>query len=305
MKAEHLRRGVFVGAAAALLLPASAWAGARPGARYEGKVSDGTRSQITVGRTGRRLHSYDLYSQATCSDGTRHEIGLLDPGERPTPIRADGSFSYRERPYVFRLQKRKYRHPYRVRQVTTFSGHFDASGDVVVGNIRTTYGNRRFHCDTGNDSFTFYRQGTPQAPYRTKDIASGRYRVGEGPVRGWIRTTAFGPTLPSVKLNYPIRCGRRWIRIVVTPLRPYLHGRRFSSESVGTYNERGGVRIRARDRLRGEFHYLLGYRVTGRVTTRQVVYHHRRRLGVCRGTWRFEGSFRTGPVGPEGETPGH
>jgi hypothetical protein len=286
--------------AAALLLAAllvsapAASAGPRPGERYDGKSGTGEPIFLTVAKDGSRLAHYRFWTKVRCSDGRRRRQGLIDPGERRVGIAADGTFAYTSR--AWRGFHRTPRGRVHGRLRLRFTGAFNAAGDAVTGEIRATFRSRRLNCSSGPIAYTMYVDGSPQAPWRDAQMATGIYTARGRGVRLRLRTLAPGRVLVRATISWRTRCARGGRLSGVNSYIHYpLNRERLSRPGHGTRTVAPGVTSTERWRLKLAFSQSAGYRVSGVWTIRAVVRRRGVRIDTCGLSRRFSGSFQRGP----------
>ena len=144
-----------------------------PGQRYDGKSGTGDRIFLRATGGGARLSTYRFVVRTRCGDG-RPGWGALDQdGEGPARIAADGTFSYgTSRPSAYTLRGGK-----RVPGQSTFrlSGRFAPRGYSVTGTLESRFRSRGLSCDSGSVPFTAYLDGSPEAPFRSRNVTTGEY----------------------------------------------------------------------------------------------------------------------------------
>jgi hypothetical protein len=282
--------GATVIAISLLCAPVAA-AGPRPGERYDGRSATGNRIMLTVRSDGSRLHRYFFGVRIRCTDGSRRLAGLGHPGERPVAIDAAGTFAHRSPAYRYRYGR------VRGRLRLSFSGTFDAAGDIATGTIEATFRARRFDCSSGPVAFTVHRDGTAGAPWRDSLMATGAYRGQGRGVTARLRALAPGRELLRGAIRYRAPCraggaltsGRTFLNYPLTE-----HGR---LRVTGRANFRiPSDRVAVRSRFRLTLRFLGGTRVRGAWRVRAVVFRGGRAIDRCRMNRTFRGSFRSGPA---------
>src|SRR4051812_10249502 len=187
-------RGVpVVGAIVALVMAAAPAAADAPlaGKRYDGGIGPRQPVFLRVKPDRASLANYGFAVRSSCSDGVRRLVAVANKGEKPTTIASDGSFSYSSppKPFVFVLKNGKVA---RGKGSFNFSGRFVSGGQAVTGTVETSFSSKQLNCHTGPVPFTADADGTPNAPYRSTNVASGRYDV-KGKSFPRSRLTAFLP----------------------------------------------------------------------------------------------------------------
>jgi hypothetical protein len=277
-----------------LLGAPTALAGPRPGERYDGRSATGQRIFLSVRADGSRLNHYTFIVRTRCSDGRRRPQGLLDRGERPVRIDAEGRFAYRSAPQRGSYRTRSGRVHGLLR--LSFSGTFDGPGDSATGTIRATFRSRRFDCSSGPVAFTVFRDGTAGAPWRDPVMATGIYQARGRRVSAQLRTLAPGRVLLRGAIGYRARCSSGGSLRSGRLFRGYdiSEGGRLSVPGRASFRiPQDRVSVRARFRLTLRFS---GDRVTGAWTLRAVVSRGGRPIDTCRMRSAFAGSFLRGPA---------
>jgi hypothetical protein len=280
---------------ALLAIAPAASAGPRPGERYDGKSATGERIFLRASNDGSRLAHYRFWVTTRCSDGRRRGQGLIDRGERPVGIAADGTFAYTSR--VWRGTHRTPRGRVRGRLRVSFTGAFSAAGDVVSGEIRATFRSRRLNCSSGPLPYTIYVDGSPLAPWRDAQMATGIYTARGRGARLRMRTLAPGRTLLRATVTWRMRCaGGGRLSGAVSYINYLLNGERLSQPGHGTRRVAPEVTSSERWRLKLHFSQGAGYRVSGLWTMRAVVRRSGVTIDTCSMRRRFRGAFVSGPA---------
>jgi hypothetical protein len=286
---------LLAAAAAALAAAPAASAGPRPGERYDGAAPGGLRIHVVVSDDGTRLAQYFLGAYMRCTDGRRRPMGLIEIGERPVPIDAQGAFSYASRPARFR-----YPNGPRGTVRTRFSGRFDASGDVVTGVVNSRFDSRGYDCRSGDVPFTIYRAGSPNAPYFTETVSTRPY---EGRARGLhvrMRPYVPGRVIENVRIAWRARCRAGTLRGIDRPA-PIL----LRADDTFAYRDRrrtrlrGGGFTRSRVALTGRFYRgVEGYIVRATWSIVGSVVRNGRTIDRCRARIPFLGRALPGSSEP-------
>jgi hypothetical protein len=283
---------VFAAAAAATVaVPASALAGPRAGARYDGTSATSKPVFLEVRQDGRRLGNWEVATRVPCSDGKRHLVGFGSKGERPVTIAPDGTFSFSS--------------PQRRSGQATFKGAFDSSGNRVTGSFNVALKDRHVSCQTGEVTYAMSRDGTPGAPYRDSRVASGLYVASGRSLSLTLRPLLPGQLIHSLHVRYRLRCRSGATRRGFDVLSPLALNRRgaFAGGAAGPLNGRSVV-VRHQFQIEGAFRYLRGaYRLGGAIQVRNVIRRRGGSTDVCKGKIPFVGSFKRGPLGEEGPHP--
>lgn len=302
LRSVRRARGFIVGIVMAVVTCSPGVAGAAPpsvaaGARFDGKGSTGLRNFVRFNKTGTRLVGYELAVPTTCNDGRKRRQSFLDQGERPTPLSAAGGFSFdsgkdrgnlrtgvrRPTPVVFR---------------TTFSGTIQDANTVSV-TVTTTVTGKRLKC-SGTDTFTLYRDGTPQAPYRNETLATGNYRAAGRGIKV-TKLSVVGPghyvTALHYSTNVPCRGGYNYDQRATYI--PFLldrdRGRGYRVTDLRRIRIERGVVGRERATLSLRFRKQGSvYRVSGRLRVRSVLRRNGKRVR-CGFNRPFRGRFVSGP----------
>ena len=261
-------RGAVLGAgllfAVMLAAAPSSLAGARPGERYDGTSATGQRVYLTVSKDGTRLRRYVFLVKASCSDGRRRVEGLFQAGERRVTIAPDGTFAYTSR--LWRASHRTPGGRVRGRSRVRFTGTFNAAGDTVMGEIRARFRSRRLSCVSGAVPYSAYVGGSPGAPWRDAELATGLYTARGRGLRVRLRTRAPGRMLMKATIDWRTRCGRGGrLSGGNTYLRYHIPRARLDKPGRGTRRVARGVTASERWRLELRFSQSGGvYRVDGR-----------------------------------------
>ena len=179
-----------------------------------------------------------------------------------------------------------------------FSGTFNAVGDTVTGEIRTWFRSPRLRCSSGPVAYTAYLDGSPGAPWRDAELATGLYTASARGVRVRLRTHAPARELLRATVSWRTRC-RRGGRLDGTNSYFRFFIPRASLTEPGRGTRRVGTGVTARERWRLELRFYVSggvYRVDGSWTIRSIVRRGGTRLDTCRLNRSFSGSFQRGPA---------
>jgi hypothetical protein len=281
--------------AAALAAAPAASAGPRPGERYDGAAPGGLRIHVVVSDDGTRLAQYFLGAYMRCTDGRRRPMGLIEIGEQPVGIDGQGAFSYASRPSRFR-----YPNGPRGTVRTTFSGRFDASGDVVSGTVNSRFDSRRVDCRSGDVPFTLHRAGTPNAPFFTDSVSTRPYEARARGLSVRMRPYVPGREVHWIRIRWSARCRGGTLRGLEGPYFVPLHrDDAFAYRDRRRTRLRGGGFTRARVSLTGRFYRADGaYRVRGTWSLVASVVRGGRTVDRCRARVRFRGIALPGSSEP-------
>jgi hypothetical protein len=291
MRADHFGRisaaGVVI--AATLVSAAPALAGARAGARYDGRDATHKRAFVAVSKDGRRIRAFGFATRPTCSDGKRHLV-FFESSRRAKPrVLPDGSFND---------------HLTSGRDRGNMSGRFDLTGNAVTGSYSISVRTRHYRCKTGTVGYVLNRDGTSGAPYRTGTVASGLYRAAAPGLQLQMRPLVPAGLIHSFDVVYATKCSsgkpQPWELRLVVAIRK---GNRFAALVRDRRRLKGGGSETLRTGIAGSFAYAQGYKLGGALKARNVIRRPGRRPVVCRGSIRFAGRFIRGPLGEEGPHP--
>jgi hypothetical protein len=218
-----------------------------PGQRYDGKTGTGNRIFLRATGGGERLATYRFVVRTRCSDG-RGGYGLLNhDGEGPAEIARDGTFAYatsRESSYRLRGGKRL-----AGRSAFELRGRFAPGGRSVTGTLRSGFRSPSLTCSSGAVPFKAYLDGAKQAPFTSRNVASGAYSA--LPER--LSRFRFRVLLParqvSVSFRWRERCGGRMLSGRESFPSIFLRGRKFVFETShpapgGRGTERASLALR-------------------------------------------------------------
>lgn len=151
----------------------SANAKALPGQRYDGTSASGDPIFLRATGGGDRLSTYRFAVRTRCGDGRRGYGALDQDGEGPARIAADGTFAYStSRASDYRLadgQRIAGQSSFRLR------GRFEPRGYAATGTIESRFRSRGLTCSSGPVPFHAYLDGSPGAPFRSRNITTGSY----------------------------------------------------------------------------------------------------------------------------------
>ena len=274
----------------------------RAGQRYDGKSASGQRVFLHVHDNGRRLRQWGFAARMRCGDGKRRVQGFFYRREGIVRIR-NGGFSYRARPSAFRYRLKTGR-VVRGTARGRVTGEF-VTRNTVTGTFKTSFQSRRLDCESKRVPFRVDLDGTSRAPYRSRNVATGKYGIGsENSTGGILNVFLPARQIRSLKFDWWTDCrsGLRfhgyeyfWAR---------LRGRRFAGDGKLRQRTREGYRVVKRYEFDGALYYNGHYNVRGHFKIRVDVYDAGKRIDVCRtGRQRYGGGFDGGPSDPAGEHP--